>query len=118
MTAQLIGAFVAGFLVWCVLAGEEDFDYGNTYPHFVVGTNEWVNVGRVCIAEFIATFFLVFMVFATAVDKKNCPYPVYGFAIAGTVGMCALGGDMGGAALNPFRWLGPAITGWWAFTQP
>jgi glycerol uptake facilitator-like aquaporin len=98
MTAQLIGAFVAGFLVWCVLAGEEDFDYGNTYPHFVVGTNEWVNVGRVCIAEFIATFFLVFMVFATAVDKKNCPYPSMGSRLLAPSG-CVLWGAIWEAQL-------------------
>ena len=38
------------------------------------------------------------------------PRHVAGAVIGGTVGLCALvGGPLSGAALNPARWLGPAL---------
>lgn len=58
--------------------------------------------------EAIATFFLVFVVFATAVDP-NAP-PVGGFAIGLmlTVAILAIGA-LTGASLNPARSFGPAV---------
>ena len=56
------------------------------------------------------TFFLVFVVFATAVDERGAFNKVAGFAIGLTVTMgVLLGGPFTGAALNPARALGPAL---------
>ena len=58
--------------------------------------------------EMIATFFLTFVVFGTAVDP-NAP-KVGGFAIGLTVGADILAiGPLTGASMNPARSLGPAI---------
>jgi aquaporin TIP len=58
--------------------------------------------------ELIATFFLVFVVFATAVDP-DAP-KVGGFAIGLTVGADILAiGPLTGASMNPARSLGPAV---------
>merc|ERR1712166_1596574 len=84
---------------------------------FAVGANQGyfgINFWRAFVVEFIATFFLVFMVFATAVDAENVRKAnmgsVYGVCIGGVVGFSALGiGKFSGAALNPARWLGPWI---------
>ena len=58
--------------------------------------------------ETIATFFLVFVVFATAVDP-NAPQ-VGGFAIGLTLTVAILAiGSLTGASLNPARSFGPAV---------
>jgi MIP family channel proteins len=62
------------------------------------------------IFEAIMTFFLVFVVFATAVDERGAFDKVAGFAIGLTITMGALfGGPFTGAALNPARAFGPAL---------
>jgi len=60
--------------------------------------------------EAVMTFFLVFVVFATAVDERGAFNKVAGFAIGLTVTLGGLlGGPFTGAALNPARAFGPAL---------
>jgi MIP family channel proteins len=62
------------------------------------------------IFEAVMTFFLVFVVFATAVDEKGAFNKIAGFAIGLTITMGALfGGPFTGAAINPARAFGPAL---------
>jgi MIP family channel proteins len=62
--------------------------------------------------EAVLTFFLVFVVFATAVDERGAFNKVGGFAIGLTVTMGVLmGGPLTGAAINPSRAFGPALAG-------
>jgi len=68
------------------------------------------------IFEVVGTFILTFMVFALAVDKR-APKHIYGIGIGGALGVSALAfGKVSGAALNPCRWMGPALLmGDWQF---
>ena len=60
--------------------------------------------------EGIMTFFLVFVVFATAGDARGAFNKIAGFAVGLTITMGALfGGPFTGAALNPARAFGPAL---------
>jgi len=118
---QCLGGLCAGFMVWFICISKEDsihnLGYIVTYPstaqpspQSVFGSSFW----RAFFCEFIATFFLVFMVFGTAVDQVNVRKggfgSVYGIAIGGVVGFSAMGiGAWTGAALNPARWLGPWV---------
>ncbi len=62
------------------------------------------------IFEAIMTFFLVFVVFATAVDQRAAFDKIAGFAIGLTITVGTLfGGPFTGAALNPARAFGPAL---------
>jgi MIP family channel proteins len=62
------------------------------------------------IFEGVMTFFLVFVVFATAVDIHGALNKIGGFAIGLTITVGALfGGPFTGAALNPARAFGPAL---------
>lgn len=62
------------------------------------------------ILEFILTFFLVFVVFGTAIDFRAPK--VGGLFIGLTVALDILvGGPLTGAAMNPARYLGPALMG-------
>jgi aquaporin TIP len=70
---------------------------------------ENVGVGMGLVLEAVATFFLVLVVFGTAVDER-APKSVYPIAIGMTVTMGILGiGPITGAALNPARAFGPAL---------
>jgi len=69
-----------------------------------------VSIGMGLITEIILTFFLVFVIYGTAVDKR-APQ-VGGLCIGLAVTMDILiGGPITGAAMNPARHLGPALFG-------
>jgi MIP family channel proteins len=105
--AQLIGAIVAAFLLKALIP--ED-----TWRAVALGTPEMIrDLPRLSamVLEALGTFFLVLMIFATAVDdKQTAARPVAGLAIGL---MFALGimvaGPFTGGALNPARALGPAL---------
>lgn len=61
--------------------------------------------------EFVTTFFLVLVIFGTAVDHR-APKSVYPLAIGLTVALDIMAtGPITGAAMNPARALGPALVG-------
>ncbi len=100
--AQLLGGAAAGFLMV--------FMYGATPVAGAtpdLGTNVSMSAG--IITEIVTTFFLVLVVFGTAVDPR-APKSVYPFAIGLTVALDIMAtGPLTGAAMNPARWFGPAI---------
>ena len=60
--------------------------------------------------ELVMTFFLVFVVFATAIDERGAFKAVGGFAIGMVVTFDILaGGPLTGASMNPARSFGPAL---------
>jgi len=80
---------------------------GLGYPAVHPTAGVWRALG----CEIICTFTLVFMVFATAVDKRATKF-VYAMCIGGSLGAAVLAiGPISGAALNPNRWFGPALFG-------
>jgi len=103
--AQCLGAISAAYLLrrlpfdaWsAVQLGTPDLASGITRTNGMI-------------IEGVMTFFLVFVVFATAVDERGAFNKIAGFAIGLTVTMgVLLGGPFTGAALNPARALGPAL---------
>ena len=74
-----------------------------------------INLAQAIALEAIATFFLVFVVFGTAVDPKAPK--VGGFAIGLTVTCGILGiGPLTGGSMNPARSFGPALVqGYWTW---
>lgn len=103
--AQLAGAVSAAYLirllpfdVWsAVQLGTPDLASGITRTDGMI-------------FEGVMTFFLVFVVFATAVDPHGAFSKVAGFAIGMTLTIGVLfGGPFTGAALNPARAFGPAL---------
>src|SRR5439155_864616 len=68
--------------------------------------------GKGVLIEAILTFFLVFTVFATAIDERGAWKAIAGFAIGLVLTFDILmGGPFTGAAMNPARWFGPALVG-------
>jgi aquaporin TIP len=72
--------------------------------------NDRIGVGAGLMLEVVMTFFLVWVVFATAADPRGAFTSIAGFAIGLTVGAdILLGGPLTGAAMNPSRAFGPEL---------
>jgi len=104
--AQLLGALCAA-LICLSLFGRDVVVTGT--PQLAIALTPAQGI----LVEAILTFFLVFVVHATAVDKRG--QGLAGFAIGATITLDILfGGPLTGAAMNPARVFGPALaTGFW-----
>ena len=71
--------------------------------------------GKAVLLEAVLTFFLVFVVYGTAIDERGPWSKIAGFTIGLVLTFDILvGGPLTGAAMNPARWFGPAlISGTW-----
>ncbi len=103
---QLVASIFAG-IVLVLLKSDEMADAPSKlgFPHVQQGYDLWMAI----LAEALGTFFLVFVIWAMAADKR-APNQVFGYAIGGSVAFSILAiGPMTGAALNPARVFGPAL---------
>jgi MIP family channel proteins len=105
--AQLAGATVAAVLCACLIGTKA---VSNGTPDLGIGTS----VAKGIAIEAALTFFLVFVVYGSAVDSRAPK--IGGLAIGLTVTLDILfGGPLTGAAMNPARTFGPAlVSGHWA----
>lgn len=108
IVAQLVGA-VMGALLLRYVVGDAAFDGGGAgAPALAPG----LAVGKGIVLEAVLTFFLVFVVFGTAIDDKGPWNKTAGFTIGLTIAFDILAfGPLTGAAMNPARWFGPALVG-------
>jgi MIP family channel proteins len=105
--AQLVGAMLAALFCLCI--------FNNAVVQ--AGTPDLagdVSVGHGILVEAVLTFFLVFVVYGTAIDSRGPK--IGGLAIGFTVALDILfGGPLTGAAMNPARTFGPALaSGHWS----
>jgi MIP family channel proteins len=108
IVAQMVGA-VMGALLLRYVVGDAAFDAGGAGAPALAPS---VAVGKGIVIEAILTFFLVFVVFGTAVDDKGPWNKTAGFTIGFTIAFDILAfGPLTGAAMNPARWFGPALVG-------
>ena len=102
--AQVAGALAAALALRVVYPEAANLDSG------VPALNNAVGAGAGVLAEAILTFFLVWVIFATAADPRGAFKSIAGLAIGLTVTFDILaGGPLTGAAMNPARWFGPAL---------
>ncbi|GAC1415439.1 MAG: aquaporin [Actinomycetota bacterium] len=117
--AQLVGATAAALLLKVAIPkGPLIVQAAGGVP--AVSTNGISN-GQAVLIEAILTFFLVWVVFASAVDPEGSFSKVAGLAIGFTVvAGILMGATLTGGALNPARAFGPALVygkwqGWWIY---
>ena len=105
IVAQLVGATLGALAINACYPSAMRDAMGGGVP--AVGSG--FSSGNALIAEIVTTFFLVFVVFGVAVDKRS-PKEVYGLCIGLTISIGILAvGSVSGAALNPARWFGAAL---------
>jgi aquaporin-4 len=111
---QIIGAIVAAASLKAILPDLGDKVHFGTQggPSVLLHFNAMSGFA----VEAILTFFLVTVIFMTAVHKK-APAGMYGLAIGGMIFLIHLVGvPLTGASVNPARTLGPAIiSGYWDY---
>ncbi len=110
---QLIGGIVAAFTLLMTLPElGAQVNFGTQAPGELINNSAISAVGL----EMIFTFFLVTVIFMTAVHKKAAA-GIQGLSIGGMVFLLHLVGvPLTGASMNPARTLGPAIvSGFWEF---
>ena len=104
--AQITGAIVASYMLKAL------------YPAAIVAATKLgsqsisadVNMIQAIGLEAIATFFLVFVVFGTAVDPRAPKVGGFAIGLTVTAGILAIG-PLTGGSMNPARSFGPAIVG-------
>ena len=111
---QLIGAIVAAASLKAILPElGAKVNFGTQ-----AGPSDLLNHSAISglAVEIILTFFLVTVIFMTAVHKK-APAGMYGLAIGGMIFLIHLVGvPLTGASVNPARTFGPAlISGYWDY---
>lgn len=104
--AQVLGGIAAAYVLRAVIPEE-------TWRAVALGTPELVrDFPRLSgmALEAVTSFFLVLVVFATAVDERGAFRSIAGFGIGLTItlGILAIG-PFTGAAMNPARAIGPAV---------
>jgi aquaporin Z len=112
---QLLAATAGALALRVVFPDEANLDPGVPQVH------ESVGLGPGLLAEAIFTFFLVWVVFATAADAGGAFKSIAGLAIGLTITFDVLaGGPLTGAAMNPARAFGPELvqgvwSDWWVY---
>jgi MIP family channel proteins len=106
VVAEVLGA-VAAALLLRYLVPETAFTSASGGTPMISSA---VPAGKAVVIEAVCTFFLVFAVFALAADGRRPPGTAAAFAIGSVYafGIMAFG-PFTGAAMNPARWLGPAL---------
>ena len=103
--AQVAGGIVAAFLLRAIMP-KSAFDFASGG---VPGLAAGVSVLQATAVEVVLTFFLTFTFWAVLVDERG-PRAVAPFAVGLAVIVGGLAGSaFSGAAMNPVRWLGPAL---------
>jgi aquaporin Z len=80
-----------------------------------------IGAGAALVIEAVLTFFLVWVIFASAADERGTFKSIAGLAIGFTITLDILvGGPLTGAAMNPARAFGPQLVGdawddWWVW---
>lgn len=102
---QLLGAIAAALILRALFARAL---FLGAVPKVAPGFGD----GKALLVEIVLTFFLVWAVFATAVDPRGAFKTIAGLAIGLTITIDVfMGGPLTGAAMNPARAFGPELVG-------
>jgi len=106
IVAQCLGAILAAYLIKVIIPAPALTAVGMGTPALGTGISSMSGL----LTEAILTFFLMFVVYGTAVDARAPK--MAGLFIGLTVTLdIFMGGPITGAAMNPARHLGPALLG-------
>jgi len=105
-SVQFLGATAAALLLKWFYPGNVRAATNLGSPALGAGVSVWQGV----VIELVLTFFLVWVIFATAADPGGAFKSIAGLAIGLTITLDILmGGPLTGAAMNPARAFGPEL---------
>jgi MIP family channel proteins len=104
IVAQLLGAVVAAYALKGIFPAE--IEAATRLGGQSVSID--LSSGQAILCEFLATFFLTFVVFGTAVDPAAPKVGGFAIGLAVTADILAIG-PLTGASMNPARSFGPAV---------
>ena len=105
---QLAGAAAAALLLKWMFWSQIETQYSLGTPSLY----SQIGSGKGVVIEAVLTFFLVIVVFATAVDERGAFKQISGLAIGLTITLDILmAGGLTGGAMNPARAFGPELVG-------
>ena len=105
---QFLGAVLAALLLKLIYPNDVEAAASLGAPVL----SDRIGVGSGLLVEIILTFFLVWVIFATAADPRGTFKSIAGLAIGLTITLDVLmGGPLTGAAMNPSRAFGPELVG-------
>ena len=105
IVAQLVGSVVGAFLATMLFPGDmlSKVGYGNP------AIGKGFDASNALVAEIVTTFFLAYVIFGVAIDKRG-PSTIASLMIGLTIVIDILvTGAVSGAAMNPARWFGSAV---------
>jgi aquaporin TIP len=110
--AQFIAAILAALLLRGLLPEQQTDAVNLGAPSLAPG----ISGGQGLVIEAVLTFFLVWVIFATAADPRGAFRSIAGLAIGFTISLdIFMGGPYTGAAMNPARAFGPELVqGFWS----
>jgi MIP family channel proteins len=117
IVAQIAGGLLGALALRLMLPGIAWDPVALGTPLVTQGVADWQAIA----IEAVLTFFLVWVVFATALDPEGAFGKIAGLAIGFTIAMdIMMGGPFTGGAMNPARSIGPAVvsgelTGMWVY---
>lgn len=106
IVAQCLGGIAAAYVL--KLAIPDQVLVAASYGIPVV--TKGITISQGFFTETVLTFFLVFVVFGTAIDKRAPKVGGLFIGLAVAMGVM-MGAAISGAAMNPARFLGPAVAG-------
>lgn len=104
--AQCVGGYAGAFMAMLSVPGNPGSMVAGGTPALGRNVALWQGI----LVEAVLTFFLVFVIFGTAVDRRGPKMGALFIGLTVTFDIFA-GGPLTGAAMNPARWLGPALAG-------
>lgn len=115
VSAQVLGAVAGGFVVSQMYPRPVLEAIGMGIPALAGG----LTLGQGMLTEIVLTFILVFVVFGTGLEPRGPKVGGLYIGLAVTLGTL-VGGPLTGGAMNPARFLGPALLGggwdlWWLY---
>lgn len=119
--AYVGGQLAGGILGAAILAISVPSDVWREVELGATLVADTISPGQAVLIEAVLTFFLVFVIFGTAVDHEGSFNKIAGLGIGFVVLMdIMMGGPFTGASMNPARTLGPGLVagvweGWWIY---
>ncbi|HEY0415666.1 MAG TPA: aquaporin [Gaiellaceae bacterium] len=102
--AAALAALLLKWLLWSSVESDSKLGAPALYSQ--------ISSGKGVVIEAVLTFFLVWVIFATAADPRGAFKQIAGLAIGFTIALDILmGGGLTGAAMNPARAFGPELVG-------